>query len=91
MKRFLVAGLFVFSALAACESEPAAPATAAPTAAPALATAAPATAAPAVAEPSSAEVPVPEDFEQEAATKVAGQNYRGELERIAREIEQDNQ
>ncbi len=41
----------------------------------------------ATAEPTSAEVPVPEDFEQEAATTVQEANFRAELDRIAREIE----
>jgi len=47
----------------------------------------PATAAPvAAAEPTQAELPVPEDFEDEAATSVGDANFRTELDRIAREV-----
>lgn len=46
----------------------------------------PATAAVA-AEPTSAELPVPEDFEEEARTTVQTANFRSELDRITAEVE----
>ena len=48
----------------------------------------PATTAPvAAAEPTQADLPVPEDFEDEAATAVQEANFRTELDRIAHEVE----
>jgi hypothetical protein len=46
----------------------------------------PATAAGAVVEPTSADLPMPEDFEEEAVTKVQEANFRSELDRIDHEV-----
>jgi hypothetical protein len=40
-------------------------------------------------EPSAEEVPVAEDFTEEAETRIAAENYQAELDRIEREIEAD--
>jgi len=90
MKRALLVGLFGLFVAVACETQPTAPVTAPLVAAPVTAVP-PAAAAPVEAVPSAEEVPVPEDFEQEAVTRVAAENYRGELDRIAAEIQRDNE
>jgi len=41
------------------------------------------------AGPSEEEVPVAEDFEEEAEGEISGENYRAELDRLAAEIEGD--
>ncbi len=40
------------------------------------------------AEPAAEEVPVPEDFEQEAEVSINEENYQRELDKLAQEIEQ---
>lgn len=40
-------------------------------------------------EPSAEEVPIAEDFTEEAETRIAAENYQAELDRIEREIEAD--
>jgi hypothetical protein len=59
------------------KAEPA-PVTAAPAPAPGL---------PVEQEPTPEELPVPEDFEPEAAQQVTAENYRAELDALERELE----
>jgi hypothetical protein len=80
---------------AACSGEPRppsepAPEPAAPPAAPAPAAPAPAVAQeqPADLEPTPEELPVREDFEEEAALQVTLANYRAELDKLEREIDE---
>ena len=91
---FAVFAVFVFgSALGACsKSEPPAPLEPAPVASPPPAVASPptvpslATAAPLGAAPGVQELPTEEDFEDESAAAISGDNLDAQLDALEREI-----
>ena len=88
-KRVLTAALAALLGLSvACGEEE--PATEEPaTEEPAAETAEAETAEAEVDEPTADEVPIPEDFEEEAVAQITPQNYESELDALAAEIEAD--